>query len=69
MTVAYTCIAAVILPHPLLWFSLGFSPLLLFVQILPLLFGMTQAEHQAMKLEVKIRQLKKQIAYEPLDFN
>lgn len=58
MTVTYTCIAAVILPHPLLCLSLGFSPLLLLVQILPLLFGMTQAEHQAMKLGVKIRRLK-----------
>lgn len=57
MTVAYTCIAAVILPRPLLCLFVGISPLLL-VQILPLLFGMTQAENQAMKLGVKIRQLK-----------
>lgn len=62
MTVAYTFIAAVILPCPLLCLSLGFSPLLL-VQILPLLFGMTQAENQAMKLGVKIRQLKINSSY------
>lgn len=48
-----TCAAVIILPLSLLSLPPGSSPvfLLLPVQILPLLFGMTQAEHQTMELK------------------
>lgn len=51
--VTFTCIAA------LLRLSLRYFVHLLLVQIFPLLFGMTQAEHKAMELGVKMRQVKK----------
>lgn len=49
MAVTFTCIAA------LLRLSLRYFVHLLLVQIFPLLFGMTQAEHKAMELGEKMR--------------
>lgn len=59
--VTFTCIAA------LLRLSLRCLVHFLLVQIFPLLFGMTQAEHKAMELGVKMRHksTKKGVATHP----
>lgn len=53
----FTCTIAV--PRPLFCLSPGSSPFLLLVpvQVLPLLFGVTQAEHQTMELKGQSRTL------------